>query len=89
MLVLTSADRSTALYPDALNLLGLALTMIGRPREGLAAFDRALAGNPRYIEAHLNRAVVLQQRHALAQLTPCLTEVDAPAFALELGFLVG
>lgn len=61
MLVLTSADRSTALYPDALNLLGLALTMIGRPREGLAAFDRALAGNPRYIEAHLNRAVVLQQ----------------------------
>lgn len=61
MLVLTSADRDGGLYPDALNLLGLALAMIGRPEEGLKAFDRALAGNPRYIEAHLNRAVVLQQ----------------------------
>ncbi|MBA3890058.1 MAG: tetratricopeptide repeat protein [Gemmatimonadaceae bacterium] len=61
MLVLTSADRDGSLYPDALNLLGLALSMIGRPEDGLKAFDRALAGNPRYIEAHLNRAVVLQQ----------------------------
>lgn len=61
MLVLTSADRDGALYPDALNLLGLALSMIGRPADGLRAFDRALASNPRYIEAHLNRAVVLQQ----------------------------
>lgn len=61
VLVLSSAEREGALYPDALNLLGLALSMIGRPEEGLKAFDRALAGNPRYIEAHLNRAVVLQQ----------------------------
>jgi tetratricopeptide (TPR) repeat protein len=61
VLVLSSADRDGSLYPDALNLLGLALSMIGRPEEGLKAFDRALAGNPRYIEAHLNRAVALQQ----------------------------
>ena len=61
VLVLTSADREGPLYPDALNLLGLALTMIGQAKDGLAAFDRALAVNPRYIEAHLNRAVVLQQ----------------------------
>lgn len=59
--MLTSADRDGRLYPDALNLLGLALTMIGRPQDGLKALDRALADNPRYIEAHLNRAVVLQQ----------------------------
>lgn len=61
VLVLASADRAGSLYPDALNLLGLALAMIGRPKDGLQAFDRALAVNPRYIEAHLNRAVVLQQ----------------------------
>jgi tetratricopeptide (TPR) repeat protein len=61
VLVLTSADQLGALYPDALNLLGLALAMIGRSDDALRSFDRALAGNPRYIEAHLNRAVVLQQ----------------------------
>lgn len=61
VLVLTSADQLGDLYPDALNLLGLALAMIGRAEDALRAFDRALADNPRYIEAHLNRAVVLQQ----------------------------
>lgn len=61
VLVLTSADRDAALYPDALNLLGLALAMIGRTADAVQAFDRAIEDNPRYIEALLNRAVVLQQ----------------------------
>ncbi len=47
------------MYADAFNLLGLSLAMVDRPVEGLAAFDRALAQNPRYVEAHLNRAVLL------------------------------
>lgn len=61
VLVLSSADQRAPLYPDALNLLGLALAMIGRTGDAVAAFDRALEGNPRYIEALLNRAVALQQ----------------------------
>jgi tetratricopeptide (TPR) repeat protein len=61
VLVLTSADREGALYPDALNLLGLALAMIGRTEDALGAFDRALAVNPKYIEVLVNRSVVLQQ----------------------------
>jgi len=61
VLLLTAADRDGALYPDALNLLGLGLAMIGRSEEALDAFDRALAGNPRYVEALLNRAVTLLQ----------------------------
>lgn len=61
VLVLASAEQEGTLYPDALNLLGLALAMIGRTADAVAAFDRALGANPQYIEALLNRAVVLQQ----------------------------
>ena len=61
VLVLGSAERTSPLYPDALNLLGLALAMIGRMDDAISAFDRALAGNPRYVEALLNRAVTMLQ----------------------------
>ncbi len=46
-------------YADAYNLLGLSLALIDRPLEAVAAFDRALARNPRYVEALLNRGVLL------------------------------
>lgn len=46
-------------YPDVYNLLALCLALVERPLEALAAFDRAIALNPRYVEAHLNRAVLL------------------------------
>lgn len=59
VLVLTQAEQAGPLFADALNLLGLALAMIGRGEDAVAAFDRALAVNPRYVEALLNRAVTL------------------------------
>ncbi len=46
-------------YADAHNLLGLSLALIGRQEEALASFDAALRLNARYVEAHLNRAVLL------------------------------
>lgn len=46
-------------YADAYNLLGLCLALLDRPVEALAALDRALMQNPRYVEAHLNRGVLL------------------------------
>jgi tetratricopeptide (TPR) repeat protein len=48
-------------FADAHHLLGLALSMSGQPLEALAEFDRALALNPRYVDAHLNRAVTLNE----------------------------
>ena len=35
------------------------MALVDRPLEALSAFDRAVAQNPRYVEAHLNRAVLL------------------------------
>ncbi|HKO15989.1 MAG TPA: tetratricopeptide repeat protein [Gemmatimonadaceae bacterium] len=60
-LLLGSLTRQGTLFADAYNLLGLALAMIGRTEDGLTALDEALRLNPRYIEAHLNRSVVLNQ----------------------------
>jgi tetratricopeptide (TPR) repeat protein len=48
-------------FADAHQYLGLAYSGIGQLDGALAEFDRALALNPRYVEAHLNRAVTLNE----------------------------
>ena len=58
-LLLRQAIAEGMAYADAYNLLGLCLAMLGRPQEALEAIDAALQVNPRYVEAHLNRAVLL------------------------------
>ncbi len=59
VLLLREAVLEGYAYPDVYNLLALCLALVERPLEALAAFDRAIALNPRYVEAHLNRAVLL------------------------------
>jgi tetratricopeptide (TPR) repeat protein len=59
VLLLREAVVEGYAYPDVYNLLALCLALVERPLEALAAFDRAIALNPRYVEAHLNRAVLL------------------------------
>lgn len=59
VLLLREAVVEGVAYADAHNLLGLCLALIGRTEDALASFDAALALNPRYVEAHLNRAVLL------------------------------
>ena len=61
VLILQEAIIEGKGFADAHNLLGLSLAMIDRREEALAAFDRAVALNPRYVEAHLNRAVLLNE----------------------------
>lgn len=46
-------------FADAHHLLGLCYSLIGQPERALGQFDRALGLNPAYIEALLNRAIVL------------------------------
>jgi tetratricopeptide (TPR) repeat protein len=60
-LLLTSLTQEGPAFADALNLLGLSLAMVDRADDALGAFDQALRVNPRYVEAYLNRAVVLNQ----------------------------
>lgn len=59
--LLTEAMQSGRAFADAHNLLGLALSAVGRREEAVTEFDRALELNPRYVDAHLNRAVMLNE----------------------------
>jgi tetratricopeptide (TPR) repeat protein len=60
-LLLTTLTREGPAFADAFNLLGISLAMVDRAHDAVTAFDQALRVNPRYVEAYLNRAVVLNQ----------------------------
>ncbi|GAC1654411.1 MAG: hypothetical protein NVS4B3_18380 [Gemmatimonadaceae bacterium] len=59
VLILQEATLEGQAYADAYNLLGISLAMMDRRAEALTAFDRALSINPRYVEALVNRSVLL------------------------------
>jgi tetratricopeptide (TPR) repeat protein len=48
-------------FADVRHSAGLCLSFLGRPEEALAEFDRALVTNPGYVEALINRALVLHE----------------------------
>jgi len=48
-------------FPDVHNKAGLCLAMLGDPEGALKEFDEALRLSDTYAEAHLNRAIVLQE----------------------------
>jgi tetratricopeptide (TPR) repeat protein len=79
VLLLQEAVVEGVAYADAYNLLGLSLALVERPADALSALDRALQLNPRYVEALLNRAVVLNSLGRSAEAA------DAFARARELG----
>ena len=53
-----ASDREPG-YADVRQQLGVALSLAGQPEAALAEFDKALALNPSYVEANLNRAITL------------------------------
>jgi tetratricopeptide (TPR) repeat protein len=48
-------------FADVRHLMGLCLSMLGQPDAALEQFDRALAENDAYIDAHLCRAITLNE----------------------------
>jgi superkiller protein 3 len=58
-LLLSSAVESGLAYADTHHLLGICYALLEWRDEALKAFDEALRLNPRYVEAHFNRAIVL------------------------------
>ncbi|MFC1639283.1 tetratricopeptide repeat protein [Gemmatimonadota bacterium] len=54
-------------FADAHQLLGLAYHMVGRSERALEAFDLALELNPRYVEAHIHRGIVLSDMGRTAE----------------------
>ena len=48
-------------FADVRHLTGLCLTFLGHPDAAIVEFDHAIALNPNYIEAHINRAITLNE----------------------------
>ncbi len=48
-------------FADAHQLLGLAYAFLGQYERALEEFERAVSINPRYVEAHIHRGVVLSE----------------------------
>lgn len=91
VLLLEEAVGGGTGYADAYNLLGLSLAMVDRPMDALVAFDKALELNPRYVEAHLNRAVLLnglgrtEEAAASFAIAEMLGQPDATGFPVVVG----
>jgi tetratricopeptide (TPR) repeat protein len=48
-------------FADVHHLLGLSLALLGHSERALEQFERALALNPRYIEANIHRGILLNE----------------------------
>lgn len=48
-------------FADVRHLMGLCLSLLAQPDEALEQFDLALAENDEYIDAHLSRAITLNE----------------------------
>ena len=88
VLLLREAVVEGMAYADAQNMLGLSLALVGRQDEAVAAFDAALALNPRYVEAHLNRAVLLNDMGRLTEARAAFETAQHLGKPDETGFPV-
>jgi tetratricopeptide (TPR) repeat protein len=88
VLLLREAVVEGMAYADAQNMLGLSLALVGRQDEAIAAFDAALALNSRYVEAHLNRAVLLNDMGRLAEAREAFETAQHLGKPDETGFPV-
>ncbi|HTR22238.1 MAG TPA: tetratricopeptide repeat protein [Gemmatimonadales bacterium] len=59
--VLEEVVASGRSFADAHHLLGLSYSLVGQQERALAALDHALMLNPRYVEALVHRALVLNE----------------------------
>jgi len=85
-LLLGSLTTEGPAFADAFNLLGLSLAMVDRLQDAAVAFERALGVNPRYVEAYLNHAVVLNHLGREEEAQQSMTRAAELGAADESGF---
>ena len=64
-------------FADVHHLLGVCWSMLGQTDRALAAFDRALELNARYIEAHIHRGLILNQLGRVVEAEAAFTRASA------------
>jgi tetratricopeptide (TPR) repeat protein len=72
-------------FADAHQLLGLTFALLGQRERALSEFERALDINPRYVEAHLHRAVVLNELGRTEEAAEALRALEGDEAPREAG----
>ena len=85
-LLFASAIESGQGYADAHHMLGLCHAMTEAREAALQSFDEAIRLNPRYVEAHLNRSIVLSDLGRAAEAADALTRARELGRPDESGF---
>lgn len=85
-LLLASAIESGQAYADTHHLLGLCYAMLEWREQALSAFDAALKLNPRYVEAHLNKSVVLSDMGRSTEAAEVLAQAQELGRPDDTGF---
>lgn len=73
-------------FPDVHHLMGVSYALLGQQERALAAFDAALALNPRYLEATIHRALALAALGRVDEVTPALRRAAEITPAPVAGF---
>lgn len=75
--LLEDVIRSGRAFADAFHLLGLSYHLVEQPERALEALDRAVGLNPRYVEAHIHRGLVLSSLGRSAEADGAFTAARA------------
>jgi len=73
-------------FADCYHLLGLSYAMLGQPQRALEHFGQALELNPRYIEAHIHRGILLNDLGRTEEATDAFRHAAAHNLRQESGF---
>jgi tetratricopeptide (TPR) repeat protein len=73
-------------FADCYHLLGLCFALLGQPQRALEHFGRALELNPRYIEAHIHRGVLLNDLGRTEEATEAFRQAAAHNHPQPTGF---
>ena len=84
--LLLEAMQSGRAFADAHNLLGLAYSAVGRREDAVTEFDHALRLNPRYVDAHLHRAVMLNELGRYDEATAAFSAAQGLGAVDHTGF---
>jgi tetratricopeptide (TPR) repeat protein len=73
-------------FADCHHLLGLCYAMLGQPQRALDHFGEALNLNPRYIEAHIHRGILLNDLGRTEEATEAFRNAAAHNVRQDSGF---